>query len=71
MIFYGIVLLIVGIVAWAFYRAMPASHPISTVIMYIGVGVGLVLIAVGLIIVITHGHSVQVDSQHHVLIGAL
>jgi len=62
MIFYGVVLLIIGIIAWAFYRAMPQSHPLSTVIMYIGIGVGIVLIAVGIIIMATRGHAVEVDS---------
>ena len=62
MIFYGIILLIIGVVAFAFYRAMPASHPISTVIMYIGLGVGAILIVIGILIMATHGHELQVDS---------
>jgi len=65
MIFYGILLLIVGVIAFAFYRAMPRSHPVSTIIMYIGLGVGAILVVIGIFIMATHGHELQIDSQNH------
>jgi len=74
MIFYGILLLIIGVIAFAFYRAMPRSHPVSTIIMYICLGVGAILLVVGIVIMATRGHSLEVDSlppSQHLLIGLL
>jgi hypothetical protein len=62
MIYLGIVFLIVGIIGWAFARAMPSTHPISTLAMYAGLGIGIVLLIVGILVYATHGDAIQIDS---------
>jgi len=63
MIELGIFLLIVGLVALALDRTVPASHPVSTFVMYLGIGLGLILLVIGLLAYLTQGGSVEVDSS--------
>lgn len=69
MIFYGILFLILGVVGWAFHRGLPASQPISTVAMYIGVGVGAILLVVGILILVTRGDAIEINSLREIVVA--
>jgi hypothetical protein len=69
MIYLGIVFLIVGIIGWAFARAMPSTHPISTLAMYAGLGIGIVLLIVGILVYATHGDAIQIDSAREITVA--
>lgn len=69
MIYLGILFLIVGIVAMAFERTRPATRPLSTFAMYVGLGVGIVLVVVGIFVLATQGDAIQVDSQGEITVA--
>jgi uncharacterized membrane protein len=62
MIFYGVLCLVLGVIAYAFHRGRPQSQPVSTVLMYIGLGVGAILLVTGIAILATRGDAIEVDS---------
>lgn len=69
MIVLGIVLLVVGIVGWAFHRSSPGSRPLSTIAMYVGLGVGTLLVVIGLILIYVPlgAPTVAVDSSGQII----